>query len=49
MPPHQKPLRVVAITLLVVGIGLYAYMTGPVNLIARPVKGSDVGYPILDG
>src|SRR4051812_21473509 len=48
MLPKKNPLLAIAATLLVVGIGLFAYMRGPVNLIARPAKGSDVGYSILD-
>jgi hypothetical protein len=48
MPGQKNPLRALAATLLVLVIGLFAYMQGAVNLIARPEGGSSVGYPILD-
>jgi hypothetical protein len=48
MPRQKNPLLALAATLLVLEIGLFAYMQGAVNLIARPARGSSVGYPILD-
>src|SRR5262249_37164933 len=49
MPSHEKHLLAVAATLLVVGLGLFAYMRGPAQMIARPAKGSTVSYKMLDG
>jgi hypothetical protein len=48
MPTTLKPLLAISITLLVVSIGLACYMSGPMNLISRPQRGAQVGYPILD-
>jgi hypothetical protein len=48
MHAQKNTLLTIAATLVVVGIGLFAYTRGPANLIARPASGSEVGYPILD-
>jgi hypothetical protein len=48
MPTPLKPLLALSMTLLVVSIGLFLYVSGPANLIGRPQKGSRVGYPMLD-
>jgi hypothetical protein len=49
MPRHQRLLLAVATTLFIAANGVYWYMRGPVNLVARPAPGSEAGYPILDG
>jgi hypothetical protein len=49
MPPQRNLLLALAVTLFVMGTGLFLYMRGPANLIARPAKDPAVGYPILDG
>jgi hypothetical protein len=49
MPTPPKPLLAISATLLVVSVGLFAYMSGPARIISRPQSGPGVGYPMLDG
>ena len=49
MPPPLRPLLAVSATLLVMSVGLFAYMSGPARLISQPRGGTAVGYAMLDG
>jgi hypothetical protein len=48
MHQAQKSLLALAVTLLIVTVGLLAYMTGSARIIASPPQGAQVGFGMLD-